>query len=173
LVVGLGVVAFGVPLLGAMGGPLVGTILPHWWFGVPAYPGGVSTIQLLVEWAMLGQLCGAGLIVYSRSRLVAAGVVLAFVVSLLRGTVVLPFGVHLTEVMFVSSTDVLWLLLMVVPLYVWALRTRRAHLVRGRCRKCMYDLTGIREGVCPECGTPVSAQGEASLDATNATESRG
>lgn len=32
---------------------------------------------------------------------------------------------------------------------------RRAMRRRGLCRRCGYDLTGNRSGVCPECGTAV------------------
>ena len=31
----------------------------------------------------------------------------------------------------------------------------------GLCRKCRYDLAGIGEGVCPECGTPPLSEPEA------------
>ena len=40
----------------------------------------------------------------------------------------------------------------------WRRRCRIAARARaGRCARCGYDLTGNVSGVCPECGTPVSA----------------
>jgi hypothetical protein len=38
----------------------------------------------------------------------------------------------------------------------WAISARRRFRQRreGRCRKCLYDLTGNTTGVCPECGAP-------------------
>jgi hypothetical protein len=34
-------------------------------------------------------------------------------------------------------------------------RRERRRMREGRCRKCGYDLTGNRSGICPECGTTV------------------
>ncbi len=31
-----------------------------------------------------------------------------------------------------------------------------ARVRRGRCRRCRYDITTTRGGVCPECGTPIA-----------------
>lgn len=40
----------------------------------------------------------------------------------------------------------------VLALLAWRLLRRRPR--PGCCRRCGYDLTGNRSGVCPECGTP-------------------
>jgi hypothetical protein len=41
-------------------------------------------------------------------------------------------------------------------------RDTQARRASHRCGQCGYDLTGNVSGVCPECGTPVSARREAS-----------
>lgn len=38
-------------------------------------------------------------------------------------------------------------------LWFTMIRPRRRRR-RGLCRKCGYDLAGVRNAVCPECGTP-------------------
>lgn len=40
--------------------------------------------------------------------------------------------------------------------YLW-LRRRRQHQVRESCKACGYDLRGLLDTRCPECGTPFQA----------------
>ena len=40
---------------------------------------------------------------------------------------------------------------------VWLVTRRRARRRAGCCLTCGYNLTGNTSGVCPECGTPTSA----------------
>jgi len=40
---------------------------------------------------------------------------------------------------------------------VGARAARRAKLMKGLCSACGYNLTGNTSGICPECGTKVSA----------------
>jgi hypothetical protein len=54
----------------------------------------------------------------------------------------------------------LWLLaaaLAFLPAIRLLLRLRRKPGGAGLCRACNYDLTGNVSGVCPECGTAVTA----------------
>ncbi len=44
-----------------------------------------------------------------------------------------------------------------IRLSIHALSTRRLPYPPGHCQTCGYNLTGNVSGVCPECGTPVSA----------------
>lgn len=37
------------------------------------------------------------------------------------------------------------------------LRRRRMRIL-GRCLNCGYDLTALKSGICPECGTPVAPE---------------
>ena len=43
-----------------------------------------------------------------------------------------------------------------ISVAVWRIIVRKREL-KGRCRKCGYNLTGNVSGVCPECGTEVPA----------------
>ena len=47
---------------------------------------------------------------------------------------------------------VLWLLFSIIA-YLLGLRATRPELP-GMCRRCEYDLRGLSEPRCPECGTP-------------------
>ncbi|UCE59550.1 MAG: hypothetical protein JSU63_19165 [Phycisphaerales bacterium] len=49
-------------------------------------------------------------------------------------------------------------LLSAAVLFIWWRHTRRPP--PGYCRKCSYDLTGNTSGVCPECGTRITASTE-------------
>lgn len=44
-----------------------------------------------------------------------------------------------------------WAALLGLVMLAW----RRMRAREGRCRKCRYDLKGLREAVCPECGEAV------------------
>lgn len=43
--------------------------------------------------------------------------------------------------------------------YVW-LRHRRQHQIAETCEACGYDLRGLQDKRCPECGTPFGTEGE-------------
>jgi hypothetical protein len=47
---------------------------------------------------------------------------------------------------------------------LWSFWRARERNKRGRCRKCLYDLTGNVSGICPECGTPIPAQVRMEVD---------
>ncbi len=50
----------------------------------------------------------------------------------------------------------LWLPLACMTILALVLFIRnRARRIQGLCRKCDYDLTGNKSGVCPECGTQI------------------
>jgi hypothetical protein len=58
-------------------------------------------------------------------------------------------GVPLWFAAVVFALPLTW----IVPILV----RRRAKSRIGRCRICLYDLTGNVSGVCPECGSKVTA----------------
>ena len=58
---------------------------------------------------------------------------------------VLDWPFHVACVVFAARA--LWLL-------------RRDRHVPGHCRRCGYNLTGLPEPRCPECGQPFEAMGE-------------
>lgn len=51
----------------------------------------------------------------------------------------------------------IWLPLFASLFTAILLRTRRDRRRPGHCTSCGYDLTGNVSGVCPECGTPLTA----------------
>jgi hypothetical protein len=66
----------------------------------------------------------------------------------------LPFrmGPEEAEVLAIGS----WLIIVCVTLSVWVVSARRARPWLGepfRCRRCGYDMKGLRNPICPECGT--------------------
>lgn len=130
----------------------MGGVLPPF-IGEPLYPGGVSITQMIVEVAVISLLLSMLLVVVTRSKLVALGVGLAFVAALMSLPLARIWSTRIGAV-HVGADGVLWTLLTVVPVYVWAIRSRRAP-ADGLCRACGYDLAGVTGRVCPECGEPV------------------
>ena len=66
---------------------------------------------------------------------------------------------------WIGSEMVALCILFIVPMLIAYFLSRavfmliafRLTLVRGRCRECLYDLAGNVSGVCPECGTRITA----------------
>jgi hypothetical protein len=105
---------------------------------------------------------GVVVIRISRSKLVAAmwgtAVVLALVDSMwivktgeyLPGTLLLFYGFEYCEY---TSLSLLFDLLTVGSLLVWAVLERRKVLPEHMCESCGYDLAGLEDvTACPECG---------------------
>jgi hypothetical protein len=51
---------------------------------------------------------------------------------------------------------------------LWSFWRARKGSKRGRCRKCLYDLTGNVSGICPECGTPIPEKVRLEVDSDKA-----
>ena len=55
-----------------------------------------------------------------------------------------------------------WFLLTLSVIVLLRRQVKRAHLQdAGLCVKCRYNLTGLPEPRCPECGQPFEAKGDA------------
>jgi len=68
-----------------------------------------------------------------------------------------PTDVHLGR--FLADTSVM-ALSAYVPLEILARILARRRMYQGRCGRCKYDLSGVADGVCPECGKPMPGAGE-------------
>ena len=55
---------------------------------------------------------------------------------------------------------------------LWSFWRARERSTRGRCRKCLYDLTGNVSGICPECGTAIPEQVRMEVESDNAKGGR-
>ena len=60
------------------------------------------------------------------------------------------------SVLFVPLAYV-FLVVAIPTLLVWRLAPR---FPRGHCRRCGYNLKGLTEARCPECGQPFEAKGD-------------
>ena len=54
-----------------------------------------------------------------------------------------------------------WLPVVLALVPVILFRRHDRHFPPGHCQKCGYDLTGNVSGRCPECGTRIDPDGEA------------
>lgn len=65
----------------------------------------------------------------------------------------------------------------VTPVVLWCLRRvrRSRRAARGSCPRCDYDLSGVRDGACPECGArlPERCLGPAAATPAGSNESAG
>lgn len=140
------------PIMCGFGGPHLGRILPSAWLTW------LPIDQSTLEPALVGLGAGILLIVYSRSLTVSIAVLVAFGVSL-ASEWLLRFGVIvISDFIYLSVGNVSWNVLMVIPIYVWAIRTRRPYWDDRLCRTCGYDVSGVTGGVCPECGASIEVR---------------
>jgi hypothetical protein len=61
------------------------------------------------------------------------------------------------------------MILIAVPT-LWSFWRARERSKWGRCRKCLYDLTGNVSGICPECGTPIPEQVRMEVESNKAKD---
>ena len=90
-----------------------------------------------------------------RSRLLSVVCSLSIVAALLLLTILdlrLPIRVFGND-FFIDDVK-LTPLLLVIGIAATYLNHRERRFPIGHCQKCGYDLTGVRTGRCPECGTP-------------------
>ena len=80
------------------------------------------------------------------------------------------FG-NLNQWMFGAPVPSASMRMVMIPIYALFLAVALPTLLvwrfvpkfpRGHCRRCGYNLTGLREARCPECGQPFEAKGDAS-----------
>jgi len=106
-------------------------------------------------------LCGISIIVGLLSHYAIRHYLLAIVV----GTSVSSFCFHLMVYIQLGYLDKFFLLIVIIVGMVslainaaigipFSLVRRRRQLRPGFCRKCGYNLHGLTENRCPECGTP-------------------
>ncbi len=89
---------------------------------------------------------------------------------LLFGALSAPFALCVMTSMLISSNPVFAVLASAALIAALVAGLRELYLdtlrdvPRGVCAGCGYDLTGNESGVCPECGTSVSAADAANRD---------
>lgn len=134
------------------------TTLPLWYvMGGAALSGMVSGSLLslpaiVIEQAVTAALALAVLVAYSRSKVVAAGCILAMIVSIVRTPLNEIWYWWIVNGIALSLSWALWHVALLVPLYVWAIRERRRGRPAWMCAGCGYDLRGLHGHTCPECG---------------------
>jgi len=80
----------------------------------------------------------------------------------LGGALVARFDEPLAMVVFFPITCLAWW----VGRWLWP----RPERIPGKCARCRYDLRGLTDNRCPECGTPFAGDTSSVLDVGNRSE---
>lgn len=121
-------------------------------------------ILLSVDGFVFGSTLMIGFILYKMSNnrllntialrcavITVAGLMLAQTLFAIRGT-------ERTVLLFFAAPflmAIVWHILMAIGLFKWAEQERRRWRVRNwLCAHCQYDVSGLRDKLCPECGKP-------------------